>query len=165
MRTQLIDDARDAIGVDARNRGEVVRREERADSRGVFHEHFVDQLLVYRVHMIQKVGEAVRALEIECDADIPELQVEVDEGDRGLPAASCERHREVCRDRGAADATLRAVHGDDCARPRRRSGNSFDPLQAAELLEVHVGIADRAHEVLRLIGLQEEAASTGGHRA
>src|SRR5439155_3120101 len=117
MWPQLVDDARDAVRVDPRDAREIVGSEERADARGVLHEYFVHELLVDRVNVIQKVGDAVYALEIERNTDIPELQIEVDEGDRGLPAASRERHREVRRDRGTADATLRAVHGDDRARP------------------------------------------------
>ena len=117
MRPQLVDDARDAVRVDPRDARETVGSEERADARGVLHEYFVHELLVDRINVIQKVGDAVCTLEIERNTDIPELQVEVDERDGGLPAASCERDGEVRRDRRAADATLRAVHGDDRARP------------------------------------------------
>jgi len=112
--------------------------------------------------VIQKISDAVRTLEIESDADVAELKIEVDECYRSLRALR-ECDREVGRYRRTTHAALGAVYGDHDAR-LGSSRRSIDSLEPTELLEISVGLADRCYEVLGRVRLQEETARARGHR-
>ena len=155
MRTQLVDDPCHSIRIDRWDGREVVRGEQHSDPGGVTNEDLVHERRVDRVDVVQQVGDAVGASQVERDADVAELEVKIDQRDRCL-AAMRERHGEVGGDRRASDAALGAVNGDHRGRAATGRGCAVDALQAPQLLQVGERVADRRHEVLRLIGLRDD---------
>ena len=98
--------------VDGDDRGVVgpARRDQHLDTRGVRHQEPVELLLVERAAGADEVEDRLLGGQPHAEADVPELQVEVDQRDR--LAVLGERDREVGRGQRLAGAALGAEHAD-----------------------------------------------------
>src|SRR5438128_4793727 len=151
------------------------RREEHLDPRGVRDEHRFEDVGVGVVEAPHEVRDGLGLwTHVEDDGDVPEGQAAVHEHDR-LLRRLVQRHREVGRDRGPADAALGREERDDLAvvaRGRRRrervrrgrGGRGRRVPGALHLLEL-VDVADRVDQFVRREGLHQELARAGEHRA
>ena len=93
----------------------------------------LELLRVERAARLREVVDRLVGREPECEADVAELEVEVDDGD--LVARLGEAHRQVARRQRLAGPALRAEHADHRRERRPRSPTARALLSGHRLLE------------------------------